>query len=335
MGQRITIRDVAEEAGVSHMTVSRVLNNKGKISAGTRQKVLAAIEKLNFRPSRTARNLATRRAHAIGLIVPDIANPFFGEIANGVQEAAQGKDYHVFLATTGWDPQEERKLLYSLASYPVDGIILCSARGSDDELRAFCDYFYPVVLGGRRLDQSKAQVVLRDSHAGMQLALQHLLTQGHRAIGMVAGPITAPTISTEMHTAGFRQAAAALQLPLQEKWIGHGPTTPEGGYSTTLALLARAPELTALCAHNDLVAIGALKACRELGRRVPEDCAVIGYNDIQLASMIDPALTTIRVGTAERGRAHVQQIFAMLESAEADPTLPIYPEPELIVRESG
>lgn len=335
MTQRTTIRDVAQEAGVSHMTVSRVLNNKENITPATRQKVLAAIKKLNFHPSRSARNLAMQRSNSIGFIVPDIANPFFGEIATGVQEAAQTNDYHVFLANTGWDAKEERTLLYSLASYPVDGIILCSARSSDEELRAFCGYFQPVVLGGRNLEQSNARVILRDSVAGMTLVIEHLLAQGHAAIGMLAGPTAAPTMSTEMHTAGFRQALQYFGQPIHEEWISHGPTTAEGGYTSACQLLQAAPEVTALCAHNDLMAIGALKACRELGRRVPEDCAVIGYNDIGLAVMVEPALTTVRVATQEIGRAHVQRIIEMIDRpGQSYPPL-FYPEPRLIVRESG
>lgn len=333
--QRPTIRDVAREAGVSHMTVSRVLNNKGKISPETRQKVQSAIKKLNFRPSRTAQNLAVQRTNSIGFIVPDIANPFFGEIAKGVQEAAHQSGKNVFLGNTGWSPEEEMNLLYSLASYPVDGIILCSARSSDDELRAFCEYFRPVVLGGRHLEGSNAQIALRDSLSGMSMVLKHLLAQGHQNIGMLAGPSAGPTISTEMHTAGFRQAMVNCNMPINEAWISHTPTTPEGGYEGALRLLKDHPELTALCAHNDLMAIGALKACKELGRRVPQDCAVVGYNNMRLAAMVDPPLTTVHVNAHNIGKAHVERIQEMLESPEQAHPINYYPEPQLIVRESG
>lgn len=335
MTQRATIRDVAREAGVSHMTVSRVLNNKGKISPATREKVLSTIEKLNFHPSRTARNLAMQRTYSLGFIVPDIANPYFGEIAKGVQEAARQSGQNVFLGNTGWSPEEEIKLLYSLASYPVDGIILCSARSSDAELRTFCDYFQPVVLGGRKLANSSARVALRDSVAGMTLVVEHLLRMGHKNIGMLAGPTAAPTMSTEMHTAGFRQTLINLDIPVNEALISHTLTTSKGGYEGAIRLLTDHPEITALCAHNDLMAIGALKACKKLGRRVPQDCAVIGYNDIRLADMVDPPLTTIRVNAHEIGKAHVGRIAEMLESSDRDYPMRYYPKPELIVRESG
>jgi LacI family transcriptional regulator len=335
MTHRTTIRDIAEVAGVSHMTVSRVINEKGNISPATHKKVLDAIRQLNFRPSRSARNLAIQRTNAIGLIVPDIANPFFGEIATGVQEVAQQSGYNVFLGNTGWSPEEEVNLLYSLASYPVDGIILCSARSSDADLRAFCKYFHPVVLGGRNLDHTNARVVLLDRLAGMKLVFQHLLDQGHTAIGMLAGPATEPTMSTEMATTAFRQASTHFGIPINEAWITHTPTTSNGGYEAALKLLSDYPEITALCAHNDPMAIGAMKACKELGRRVPQDCAVIGYNDVRLADMVNPSLTTVRINAPDLGRVNVRRIVEMIDSPE--PTYPMlyYPEPQLIVRESG
>ena len=335
MTRRTTIRDVAHLAGVSHMTVSRVINDKGKISPEARQKVLDAIEKLNFRPSRSARNLAVQRTNSIGLIVPDIANPFFGEIATGVHEVAKESDYSVFLGNTGWSPEEEINLLYSLASYPVDGIILCSARSSDADLRTFCEYFRPVVLGGRDLENSSARVVLLDSLAGMKLVFQHLLAQDHMAIGMLAGPVAEPTMSTEMRTMAFRQAADHFGIVIDEAWITHAPTTPDGGFKAALQVLGERPEITALCAHNDLMAIGALRACKKLGRRVPQDCAIVGYNDIRLASMVDPPLTTVRVNAHDMGRVNVGRIAEMIASPEQLYPKLYYPTPQLIVRESG
>ncbi len=335
MNQRITIRDVAREAGVSHQTVSRVINNHDKISVATRRRVEEAIRTLNFRPSRTARNLATQRTLTVGLLVPNIANPYFAEVAHGAQEVARASHYSVFLGNTNWDPQEELQLLHSLASYPVDGIILCSARSSDEMLSAFCDSYRPMVLGGRLFAHPNISLVRSDHGAGMQLVIEHLRRQGHTKIAMLAGPAVLPTMSNALRLNEFRHAMHNAGLPVTDRWIVHGPLTMEGGYRSAHTIFATAPEVTALCAHNDLMAIGALKACREVGRKVPVDCAVLGYNDTDLAAMVDPPLTSVRVDTFEVGRQQMARLLAMMaQPAESFPAL-VLPVTELIHRASG
>ncbi|MEZ4615358.1 MAG: LacI family DNA-binding transcriptional regulator [Caldilineaceae bacterium] len=322
-------------AGVSHQTVSRVINNHDKISPVTRHRVEAAIAQLGFRPSRTARNLATQRSLTVGLLVPNIANPYFAEVAHGAQEVARACHYSVFLGNTNWDPQEELQLLHSLASYPVDGIILCSARSADAALTTFCDSFRPLVLGGRIFTHPNISIVRSAHDQGMRLVVQHLYQQGHTKIAMLAGPQVAATMSNALRLNEFRRALAALGLTAREEWIVHGPLTMEGGYQSAHHLLTTAPEVTALCAHNDLVAIGAMKACRELGRRVPDHCAVIGYNDTDLAGMVEPPLTSVHVDTFEVGRQQMRRLLAMIECPEQSFSELILPVTELIKRGSG
>jgi len=335
MKQRATIRDVARRAGVSHQTVSRVINNKAEISSSTRARVLEAIRELNYRPSRTAQGLAKQRTQVVGFIVPNIANPYFAELADGVQSLARQNEYNVFLGSTNWEPAEELRLLYSLAAQPVDGIILCSARSSETELRAFCDYFQPLVLTGRIFDHPGVSCVLRAYEESMQAMIAHLIERGHTAIGMLAGPPTAPTMSNALQAAGFRNALKFYGLPVHEEWIVSGPLTAEGGYQTARRLLTQYPRVTALCAHNDLVAIGAIHACRTLGRTVPADCAVIGYNDMDLAAMVYPPLTTMHVDTWEVGRRMMERLLAMIEHPDTDFPQITLPVNQLVVRESG
>lgn len=335
MKERVTIREVAAAAGVSHQTVSRVINNRNEISPTTRQRVLDAIERLNFRPSRTARNLATQRTLTVGLLVPNIANPYFAEVAHGAQEVARASHYSVLLGNTNWDLHEEEQLLHSLASYPVDGIILCSARSSDADLTAFCDSYRPLVLGGRLFTHPNASLVRSDHSAGMRLVITHLQQQGHTRIAMLAGPAVAPTMSNALRLNEFRAAMTAAGLAVAERWIVHGPLTMEGGYNAAQHLFAAAPEVTAICAHNDLMAIGALKGCREAGRRVPDDCAVIGYNDTDLAAMVEPALTSVRVDTFEVGRLQMGRLLEMIAAPEHDYAELIIPVTQLVRRASG
>lgn len=335
MNQRVTIRDVARAAGVSHQTVSRVINNHDKISVATRRRVEEAIRQLNFRPSRTARNLATQRTQTVGLLVPNIANPYFAEVAHGAQEVARASHFSVFLGNTNWDPTAEQQLLHSLASYPVDGIILCSARSSDEELSAFCDSYRPIVLGGRLFTHPHASLVRSDHRAGMRLVVDHLQRQGHTRIAMLAGPAVAPTMSNALRLNEFCDAMRDASLAVDERWIVHGPLTMEGGYQSAHRLFTTAPEITAICAHNDLMAIGALKACRESGRKVPTDCAVIGYNDTDLAAMVEPALTSVRVDTFEVGRQQMQRLLEMMGQPEDCFSELLLPVTELVQRASG
>ena len=335
MKQRVTIRDVAREAGVSHQTVSRVINNHDRISPATRRRVEEAIQRLDFHPSRTARNLATQQTMTVGLLVPNIANPYFAEVAHGAQEVARAAHYSVFLGNTEWEPGEERQLLQSMTAFPVDGIILSSARSSDNELAALCDGFRPVVLGGRIFHHANASMVRSDHGQGMRLVIRHLQQQGHTKIAMLAGPAVSPTMSNALRHNAFLQAVIEAGLGWQDSWLVHGPLTMEGGYQSARQLLTTMPEITAICAHNDLVAIGAMKACRELGRHIPDDCAVIGYNDTDLAAMVDPPLTSVHVDTFEVGRQQMKRLLEMIAHPKQAFAELILPVTELIRRQSG
>jgi LacI family transcriptional regulator len=331
MKRRITIEDVARAAGVSRQTVSRAINNKSEISPLTLKRVMEAVEELDYRPSAVARGLATQRTHTIGLVVPDITNPFFPELARGVQDVARSQDYNVFLCNTDESPEEELQVLGSLAAQPVDGIILFGSRTGDDDLAAFADGYRPLVMLNRVLDYPGVSLILVDNFRGAELAVDHLAQGGHRAIGMLAGPVTSP--SSRQRVEGFCRAMATHHLPVAEGWILPGPPTIEGGFEAARNLLARHPEVTALFAYNDLSALGAIQACRDVGRCVPERCAIIGFDDIRLARMVSPSLTSVRVDKYYLGQQAMTRLLAMLD--EPDATFPpICVDVELMVRES-
>ena len=331
MKRRITIEDVAREAGVSRQTVSRAINNKGEISPTTRNRVMETVRALDYRPSRVARGLATRLTRTIGLVVPDITNPFFPEIARGVQDVARGEDYSVFLCNTDESPGEELQVLHSLAAQPVDGIILFGSRISDGELAAFADGYRPLVTLNRYLKHPEVSLILVNNQRGAKLAVDHLADQGHVAIGMLAGPTTSP--SSTQRVEGFRHAMAARGLPTPEDWTLSGPPTIEGGYDAAQRLLTRHPQLTALFAYNDLSALGAAQACRELKRRVPGGCAIVGFDDVRMAAMVSPALTTVRVNKYYLGQQAMIRLLAMLNQPD-EAFSPIHVDVELVVRES-
>lgn len=332
MPNRVTMAEVAREAGVSLMTVSRVVNTKGDVSPATRQRVLDVIERLGYTPSGVARGLATKRTGTIGLVVPDNANPFFSEVARGVEQQAYAEGYNVFLCNTNEDPQREVAVLQSLEEKRVDGLVLCSSRLNGSELQTALAHHPAVVLVNRQLGDNGVSAVLIDDEAGGQMATQHLLQAGHRAVGLLAGPTT--SYSGRQRTKGYRAALAAAGLPHNADWTQHCSPMVRGGLETALELLTTHPELTALFCFNDLVAVGVLQACAELGRQVPGDLAIVGFDDIPLAALVTPSLTTCRVSRYELGTQAMQLLLAQIDGG-VDRCEGIVLYPELVIRASA
>jgi LacI family transcriptional regulator len=332
MPNRVTMADVAREAGVSAMTVSRVINNKDDVSSATRGRVLEVVDRLGYRPSGIARSLATRRTGTLGLVVPDVANPFFADVARGVEHVAYTEGYNVFLCNTEEDSQREESVLMSLEEKRVDGLVLCSSRLDDDELQPVLDRYPSVVLVNRNLEDNRTSTVVVDDQTGGCLATQHLLNAGHRVVGFLAGPPASR--SGRQRLEGYRIALAAAGLPGDPSRVQPCSPKAEGGHHAARQLLAANPRLTALFCYNDLVAVGALQACAELGRRVPDDVAVVGFDDIPLAALVNPPLTTCRVLRYELGAQAVRLLLSQIRGHPGDAEHVVL-RPELVVRASA
>lgn len=326
------LRDVAQKAGVSIKTVSRVVNRQGEISDATRQRVLAAIAELGYRPSKVARALVTQRTDTIGLVLGDITNPFFPEVARGVLDTAEPQGYNVFLCNSDGDLQRETRILESLLDHGVDGIIIFPTFDLEPALRRLAGSERPVVVVNRPYALPHVSAVMIHTRRGAQLAVEHLIAQGHTAIAMLSS--RAEETGKLARVQGYRETLLAHGLPLREEWIAAGLPVQARGRETTRALLTRYPEITAIFAYNDLLALGAIEACHELGRRVPDDCAVVGFDDIPLAGAVCPALTTVRVPKYALGQGAMNRLLQML--AHPDQTFePLWTDVELIVRTSG
>lgn len=295
MKKRPTINDVARIAGVSMMSVSRAVNNKPGLGEETRQKILRIADEIGYRPNQIARSLATQHTSTIGLMIPDVANPFFAQIARGAEDAAYENDYNVFLINTAEDIEREKSALDSLWQKEVDGAILCSPRLSLDELKPYLNRFPATVLVNRELDAPIPNVatVNVDDAFGTQKAVEHLVNTGRKRIALIAGPET--SISSQRRRDGYRLGFASAQRTFDSTLIESCPPTTAGGYDAALKLLSRAPSVDAIICFNDLVAVGALQACTEQGWNVPADIAVIGADDIPLASLVRPPLSTLHV----------------------------------------
>jgi LacI family transcriptional regulator len=329
---RVTIKDIAREAGVSPQTVSRAINDKGEISTQTRDRILRIADSMGYRPNSIARSLATRRTQNIGLVVPDVSNPFFANIARGIEDAAHQANYNVFLCNTDENIERETSAIHSLEAQRVDGIILCSSRLSEQQLCRLAERYQPLVLVNRQIDDPQTGCVRVDDGKGAAEATSYLLRLGHRNIGFLAGPTTSH--SGRARQQGYQQAMQAHNQAISSRWQEHCAPQVEGGRSAALALLARAPEVTALLAYNDLVAVGALRACAELDRRVPQDCAIVGCDDVLLAALVSPALTTIHIPTYNLGQQALGLLLDLINERET-PTTPIVVSPHLVIRDSS
>ncbi|MBN1920113.1 MAG: LacI family DNA-binding transcriptional regulator [Anaerolineae bacterium] len=333
MKNRPTLADIAEAAGVSLMTVSRVINNKAGVSEDLRQEILGLVTEMGYHPNQIARGLVTSQTTSVGLIVPDNTNPFFAQIARGVEDAAYEHAYSVFLVNTVEDPIRELEALDSLWQKDVDGLIWCSARVSAEELGVQLRRFPAVVLLNRELEVPLSHVMTLNVHdyRGARVAVTHFVGQGRQRIAFLNGP--SHSLSAHRRLQGYHAGLTTANLPLDSILEGCCPPDTEGGYEAALALLKRCPDVDAILAFNDLVAVGAMQACQALGRNVPKDIGIIGFDDIPLATIIKPQLTTLHVNLMHIGKIAMRALFDMVEGVTCPAAILI--EPELFVRDSA
>jgi LacI family transcriptional regulator len=302
----VTIKDVARAAGVSPSTVCRALSTPELVRAETRERVQRSAAELDYSPNRAARGLITGRTGNLGLIVPDLGNPFFPGVVKGIQARAREADYAVFLADTDEDPAAEAQLVRTLAKQ-VDGIVLCSPRMSEQELRGVAA-LTPVVLLNRRVGRLPA--ITFDNVDGMRQAVTHLTALGHRRIAYVAGPRA--SWSNRERVRGLRLAIAAAGAEL----VQVGPVQPQfdGGVAAADQVLAAG--VTAVIAYNDVIALGLLSRLNARGIAVPAAISVLGFDDIALSAMVHPSLTTVGLPMKSCGRAGVDLLLGLLQDPD-------------------
>ncbi len=311
-----TIREVASRAGVSPTTVSHVINNTRFVSAEARQRVLDAMAELNYRPNVLARSLRRGETRTLGLILPDSANPFFAEIARAIEDAAFSAGYNVILGNSENELAKEQVYVDVLVNKQVDGLIFVATGDHSPSLEHLTRNGLPVVVVDRRLSNLDVDTVLTDNLQGGLSAARYLLNLGHRRIACITGPSNL-TPSAE-RVIGYRRALEEHGLPVEENLIRKGDFHPRSGYHAAVELIRSQPPPTAIFICNDMMAIGALRALSEAGLRVPQDCSLIGFDDIELASFITPPLTTIRQDKAALAEAAVTLLLERI----AEPDLP-------------
>lgn len=312
----MTLKEVAEKAGVSIRTVSRVINGREDVAAETRQKVSAAAQELRYRPSLLARALVTRRSRTLGLVIPHLTNPYFAELAQGVFDAAHRCGYHVLMNNCNWssEPELERESWQTLGDRAVEGLITDLLYGHEPQIIEYAQSFQPIVVLMKTIRHPGISTVGVDLGQGARAALEYLVRKGRRKIAMLV--LKVPHIDAMERVTAYRKVMAENGLEEIIQYLQPGwalPDTP-GGREAALQLLKRRPDVTAVFGYNDLIAIGALQACRQLGRRVPEDVAVIGHDDIPLAEIVQPGLTTVRLDKYQLGAQAVLRLLEMLDN---------------------
>ena len=326
---KATMADVAKVAGVSKQTVSKVINRQGRISRATIERVEAVIEELGYRPNVLARSLATSVSHTMGLVVPTLDNPYFSEIAQGAEQAAWDAKYNLFLCNVFLSAEREEAVLRSLEDKAVDGIIIESPQLAQKRLLALLKRHKAAVVIGREVPPSIAGQIMIDDAAGITLALDHLLSQGRQVIAMLTAP--PQFASGRVRKAAFIQRLEAEGL-LQDDLVVESDTSSEASFRSTVHLLRRRPDIDALVCFNDIMAGGALKALLYEGARVPADIALVGHDDIPMATLLSPTLTTLRVSKSDIGVNAVRMLLDRLEGRNQNTRIVM--QPELVVRES-
>jgi DNA-binding LacI/PurR family transcriptional regulator len=305
---------------VSTATVSRVLSGVPVARPETRARVLAAVAELGYRPSGVARSLKLRTTATLGLLVTDITNPFYPELVRAIEDAARAKGLAVLLGNGDEDPEREAAYLELLAERRVDGIIVASSGLSERHGRWLASAPVPVVLVNCELADGSRPAVLTDNRAAARIAAEHLLDLGHRRVGHILGRPT--NAATSERLGGVRDALLAAGLSAAELAVAEGDGHVSGGERAMTELLDRDRPPTAVACYNDLSAIGAVRAARSRGLRVPDDVSVVGFDDIDLAAHVEPPLTTMAQATSRIGRLAVDWITELLGLSEDGPPPP-------------
>jgi DNA-binding LacI/PurR family transcriptional regulator len=307
-----TIRDVAAAAGVSYQTVSRVINDRPDVADDTRRRVLQVIEQLDYQPSAVARGLASRHTRTLGLITEDFTDYFFTQVIVGAEAEARRHGYYFILGSTQRNPDDEPEYLRLLTEREVDGILFArpSTEGDAQHVRWLIDRNTPLVTTSYSIPGQALMVVDVDNVDGGRQAGEYLIEAGHQDIAMIAGP--AHWKSVQSRTQGLTMALGTAGLQHDPTRTEHGDWSFESGYWAMQRLLERAPQLTALFAHNDRMAIGAMRALREVGKQIPGDVALVGYDDTPPAAYAYPPLTTIHQPMQEVGKLAVELLLQMI-----------------------
>ncbi|MBM1195488.1 LacI family DNA-binding transcriptional regulator [Pseudomonas weihenstephanensis] len=325
-----TIKDVAALAGISYTTVSHVLNKTRPVSEPVRLKVEEAIARLDYVPSAVARSLKAKSTATIGLLVANSLNPYFAELARGIEDYCERNNYCVILCNCDDDPDKQRSYLRVLLEKRVDGLVVASAGGDAGLASGLAGVRTPMVIVDRSLEGIDADLVRIDHEQGAYLATRHLLDLGHRAIACIGGP--AITSVAHMRKAGYLRALSEAGLIPNDEWMIESDFSCTGGYEAAGRLLS-GDRPSAIFACNDMMGIGVLRAAAERHIRVPEQLSVIGFDDVQMSRYVYPALTTVGQSILQLGETAAQVLLRRIATPQ-QAVEQLIVAPSIVLRES-
>jgi DNA-binding LacI/PurR family transcriptional regulator len=325
-----SIKDIARLAHVSHPTVSRALQNSPLVNPRTAERIRKIADEAGYHASAVARGLVTRHTRTIGLVVTTAADPFTSEVFSGIEQEAQDRGYCVFLAESNADPQREREVVRTFAERRVDGIIVTSSRVGALYLPLLSEMMVPIVLVNNQHPGAFVHSVMIRNHKGSRAAASHLIELGHRRIAYL-GDHTGYQSDAE-RCAGYREALEIAGIGFASELAVLGDGKPEGGHRAMDQLLALPCPPTAVCCYNDMTALGAMRAIRLRGLRVPEDISVVGFDDLFFASYTQPPLTTVRQPMRRMGQLAMESLIKLMSGDASEIRIKV--DAELIVRES-
>ncbi|MGB9680444.1 MAG: LacI family DNA-binding transcriptional regulator [Thermoanaerobacteraceae bacterium] len=329
----VTIKDIAKLANVSITTVSRVINNKTEgVSEETRERILQLVKEYEYQPNAIARGLVTKKTKTLGLIIPDITNPFFPDIARGVEDSAHIYGYNVFLCNTDDNLDKESEYINALKEKYVDGIIFTSSSiPKQEHIKELIKTGIPIVIMDRRIESEDIYGVFLDNYEGGYIATKHLIDLGHKKIGCITGPLYSKSARERLE--GYKECLIENGFEYDESVVFEGDYKINSGITGSEKLLNLHKKISAIFACNDLMAYGAYKTIRSRGYKIPDDISIVGFDDIQLSQILEPQLTTIRQPAYDMGLTATRMLIKLIEGEKLNRKI-INFKPKLIIRQS-
>jgi len=333
MTAQVTMRQIAERAQVSIGTVSHVINETAIVRPKLRERVLDAIRSMGYQPSALAQGLRKNRTNMLGMVIPDITNPFFPGVVRGVEDVAYKRSFRVILCNADNDPAKEASYVRELRSYHIAGLLIIPAAGADivGHLRAYASASVPVVCIDRVPDGWKGDAVLVANAEGAYLATRHLIQMGHKRLAVITGPLKLTNATERLK--GFTRALDEAHIEIEPEFVQEARFDTESGYQAAFRLLRMLPRPTAIFACNDLMAFGVLQAARELRLRCPEDLSIAGFDSLEFTKLTDPSLTSVYQPGYQLGATAARLLLQRVDGLRSAPKKVLLPT-ELKTRNS-
>lgn len=327
------MKQVAKKCGVSVATISRVINHPECVLPETRDKIIAIMEELNYIPNEQARSLTLNCTNTIALLIPNILNPLYPQIAKGVEDICHQKSYSLLLCNTEQNIEKERAYIDMLIKRKVDGLVLSSTLLNKEDIEKIKLYNIPLVMIGENKDNVSTNMVYTDYELGVYQAITHFIDIGYKKIAFIGS--SGNELESAQKQRGYEKALKEFSLPINKDYMIMGDNEVEGGYFSAKKLLQLNPPPEAIFACNDLMAIGAIDAIKNEGLSIPLDIAIIGFDDIKMASLVEPKLTTVSQPVYKMGLIAARLLFDIIGNKDEEGYLQkIFLEPKLKIRKS-